>query len=111
MRTTTKTVIKLFSRANGKTGRFFVMKGAQTHKVCATFFELNALTHNVDYINAGKQILNKGLWDQLAILKQGHQTNARPTNRNTQKLTRRERSLDQCRNHGHVSTARQFWLK
>ena len=37
------------------------MEGTQTHVVCATFFQLNVLTHHVDNINAGKQILNKTL--------------------------------------------------
>ncbi len=54
MRTAAKAVIKLLGRANRETGRFFVMKGAQTHEVCATFFELDVLTHHIDNINAGE---------------------------------------------------------
>ena len=70
MRSTTKAVVKLLGRAYGKTGGFFIMKGTQTHEVCAAFLELDILTHDINNINAGKQILNKGLRDQLVILEQ-----------------------------------------
>lgn len=76
MRAAAKAMIELLGRTHGKTGGFFIMKGTQTHEVCATFFELDVLAHNVNDVNAGKQILNKGLGDQLTILKQGNQTYA-----------------------------------
>lgn len=69
MRTTTKTMVKLFGRTYCKTWGFFVMKGAQTHVVCATFFELDILTHHIDDIDAGEQILDEGLWNQNRQLK------------------------------------------
>ena len=68
MRATTKTMIKLLGRANGKTWGFLIMEGAQTHVVCATFFELNVLTHHVNNINAGQQVLNKTLWYHRGLL-------------------------------------------
>ncbi len=60
-----KAMIKLLGRAYRKTGRFLVMKGTQTHEVCATFLELNVLAHDIDYVNTGEQILNEGLGNQL----------------------------------------------
>lgn len=65
MRTTTEAMVKLLGRTNRKTRGFFVMEGAQTHKVCAAFFKLNILTHHIDNINAGQQVLNKSLRYQL----------------------------------------------
>ena len=54
MRTATKTVIKLLGRTYGKTRGFFIMKGTQTHIVCATFFQLDVFTHHVNNVNAGE---------------------------------------------------------
>lgn len=65
MRTTTKAMIKLLGRTNRKTGRFFVMEGTQTHEVCAPLFKLDILTHHIDNIDAGQQVLNKSLRNQL----------------------------------------------
>lgn len=61
MRAATETVIKLLGRTNRKTRRFFIMEGAQTHKVCAALLELDVLTHHIDNVDAGEQVLNKGL--------------------------------------------------
>ena len=54
MRAAAKTMVKLLGRANRKARRFFIMKGAQTHEVCATLLELDVFTHHIDNIDAGE---------------------------------------------------------
>lgn len=49
-----KTMEKLFCRADCKTGRFFTVEGAEAHEIGAAFFELDIATHDLHDINAGE---------------------------------------------------------
>ena len=40
------------------------MKGAQPEQVDASFFQLHIPSDDIRDINAGKEILDKGIWDQ-----------------------------------------------
>lgn len=51
MRATTKAVIKLFSGADGKTGRFFVVKGATSGVIRTRFFKRHTFIHHIDDID------------------------------------------------------------
>jgi len=64
MRTTSKTMIKLLGGADGKAGRFFVMKRATGGIVSARFFERYAFIDDINDINAIEQLLNKAFRDQ-----------------------------------------------
>lgn len=62
MRAAPKTVIKLLGWTNRKAGRFFIMKWAQAHQICAAFFELHKFANHINNVDACQQILDKGLW-------------------------------------------------
>src|SRR5690606_32036911 len=60
-RATAKAIIKLLVGADGKRGRFFVMKRAAGGVIFAGFFQFYAAVYHVDHIDAGQQIINKTL--------------------------------------------------
>jgi hypothetical protein len=39
------------------------MERAQAHEIGATFLQLHVLTHNVDHVDAGQQLLDERLGD------------------------------------------------
>ena len=56
-----KTVKKLLAGADGEGGRLFTMKRAQAHEIGAALFELHIAAHDIDHVDAGKQLLDKRL--------------------------------------------------
>ena len=56
-----KAVKKLFAGADGEGRRFFTMKWAQAHEIGAAFFELHVAAHDVDHVDARKQLLDERL--------------------------------------------------
>ena len=64
MRPTSKAVIELLSRTDGKRGRFFVVKGTKAKQVGTALFKLHVTTHDVGYVDSCKQILYEGIRDQ-----------------------------------------------
>jgi len=53
----------LFILGNGKGGAFFFVEGAAGFIVFAGFFQPYAAVDHVDYVDAGEQVINKGLRD------------------------------------------------
>ena len=66
--TTTKAVIKLFSRAYCKRGGFFIMKRAASRIIRPCFFERNAFVNHVINIDAINKFLDKAFWNHILRL-------------------------------------------
>ena len=64
MRPASKAVIELLRGTDSKRRGFFVVKGAQPEQVDAPFLQLHIPSDDIRDINAGKEILDKGIRDQ-----------------------------------------------
>ena len=64
MRPASKAVIELLCGADSKRRGFFVVKGTQPEQVDAPFLQLHIPSDYIRDIDAGKEILDKGIWDQ-----------------------------------------------
>jgi hypothetical protein len=67
MRAATEAVIKLLGRADREGRRFFVVEGAAGGVVGAGFFERNVAVDQIDDVDPGQQILDKGIRDHFRI--------------------------------------------
>ncbi len=91
VRAAAEAVVELLGRADREGRRFFVVEGAAGGVVGAGFLERHVAVHQVDDVDPGQQILNKGI-------------------RNHRFLAG-ERRLDQFRDFGHVGLAGQARLQ
>jgi hypothetical protein len=48
-----KAVKKLLGGADCETGGFFAMKGAESHEICAAFFQLDEAANDLHHIDTG----------------------------------------------------------
>jgi hypothetical protein len=64
---TTKTFIDLLGRGNGKRGRFFVVKRAETEVIGTSFFEFDEAADDIDDIDPALYLLYGLLADQEPV--------------------------------------------
>jgi hypothetical protein len=61
---TTKTFIDLFGGGNGKTGRFFIMEGAEPEVIDTPFLQFHKTANDIDDVDTALDLLYGLLCDQ-----------------------------------------------
>src|SRR5690606_16641332 len=68
-RAAAETVVELFLGLDAEGGGFLGMEGAEGGIVLAGLAQLDALVDHIDDVDAAKQVVNKGLWNQSSHMR------------------------------------------